>query len=106
MVKAKIPYGMYPKDFREDAARLVPGGGLSAAKAADRLSMPKSALERWIKVAKQYKLDEIGKSQRPLSEQEFELAHVKRELEILKIQRDILKKAAVYSAKESLQGTR
>ncbi|MGC8660585.1 MAG: transposase, partial [Desulfomonilaceae bacterium] len=41
---------MYPKDFREDAVRLVLEGGLSAAKAADRLSMPKSALERWIKV--------------------------------------------------------
>ena len=74
MTKFKIPYGAYTKEFREDAVRLVLEGGLSAAKAADRLSMPKSTLERWIKVAKQGKLDEIGKSQRPLSKQEFELA--------------------------------
>jgi transposase len=42
--------------------------------------MPKSTLERWIKAAKRGKLDEIGKSQRPLSEGEVELARVKREL--------------------------
>ena len=106
MVKAKIPYGMYTKEFREDAVKLVLEGGLSAVKAADRLSMPKSTLERWIKVARQGKLDEIGKSQRPMSEQEFELARVKRELEIVKMERDILKKAAAYFAKESLHGTR
>ena len=51
MAKFKIPYGAYTKEFREDAVRLVLEGGLSAAKAADRLSMPKSTLERWIKVA-------------------------------------------------------
>ena len=68
--------------------------------------MPKSTLERWIKAAKRGKLDEIGKSQRPLREGDVELARVKRELEIVKMERDILKKAAAYFAKESLQGTR
>lgn len=61
--------------------------------------------ERWVKAAKQGKLDEIGKSQRPLSEVEVELARVKRELEIVKMERDIFKKATAYFAKESLHDT-
>ena len=101
-VKVEIPYGTYLKEFREDAVKLVLESGLSAAKAADRLSMPKTTLERWINAAKRGKLDEIGKSQRPLSEWEAELARVKRELDIVKMERDILKKAAAYFAEESL----
>jgi transposase len=37
---------------------------------------------------------------------EMELAQVKRELSLAKMERDILKKAAAYFAKESLNGTR
>jgi transposase len=36
----------------------------------------------------------------------MELAYVKRELSLAKMERDILKKAAAYFAKESLHGTR
>ncbi len=61
MAKVKIPYGVYTKEFREDAIRLVIEGGLSDEKAPDRLSMPKSTLERWIKAVKQGKLDEINR---------------------------------------------
>jgi transposase-like protein len=42
MAKVKIPHGMYTKEFREDAVRLVREGGLSAGRAAERLSMPTS----------------------------------------------------------------
>jgi transposase len=41
-----------------------------------------------------------------LTEVEVELARVKRELVITRMERDILKKAAAYFAKESLHGTR
>jgi transposase len=37
---------------------------------------------------------------------EVELARVKRELALVRMERDILKKAAAYFAKESLHGTR
>ena len=81
-------------------------GGLSAGEASARLSLPKSTLENWVRAAKKGKLGEIGKSHRPLTELEMELAQVKRELAIVKVERDILKKAAAYFAKESLHGTR
>jgi transposase len=47
-------------------------------------------------------LGKIGRGQRPLTELERKLANVKRELALTKMERDILKKAAAYFAKESL----
>jgi len=44
--------------------------------------------------------------QRPLTEIEVELARAKKELAEVKMERDILKKAAAYFAGESLHGTR
>jgi transposase len=41
-----------------------------------------------------------------LTDVEQELIRVKRELAVVKMERDILKKAAAYFAKESLPGTR
>jgi len=71
-----------------------------------RLSLPKSTLENWVRAFKAGKLESIGSTHRPLTEVEVELARVKRELVIVKMERDILKKAAAYFAKESLHGTR
>jgi transposase len=106
MERGRIPHGRYSKEFREEAVRLVTEGGLSAGEASARLSLPKSTLENWVRSARKGKLGEIGKSHRPLTELEIELAQVKRELAIVKVERDILKKAAAYFAKESLHGTR
>lgn len=102
----KIPNGRYTKEFREEAARLVIENGLSTGEAATRLSLPKSTLEAWVRAAKAGKLGDVGKNRRPLTELEVELAKVKRELIIVKMERDILKKAAAYFAKESLPNTR
>lgn len=102
----KIPHGRYTKEFREEAARLVLEEGLSAGEAAQRLSLPKSTLESWVRAANAGKLGTIGKNRRPLTELEIELAKTKKELAMVRMERDILKKAAAYFAKESLPGTR
>jgi len=80
--------------------------GLSWGEAARRLSLPTSTLANWVKAAKAGKLGEVGKNYRPLTEVETELARTKKELAIVKMECDILKKAAAYFAKESLPGTR
>jgi transposase len=102
----RIPNGRYTKEFREEAVKMVTEGGLSVLEVSSRLSLPKSTLERWRRVSKGGDLGKIGKGQRPLTEIESELAKVKRELSLAKMERDILKKAAAYFAKESLHGTR
>ncbi len=68
--------------------------------------MPTSALANWVKAYKAGKLGDVGKTYRPLTEMEMELARTKKELVEVKMERDILKKAAAYFAKESLPSTR
>jgi transposase len=102
----RIPQGRYTKEFREEAVKMLTEGGLSVMEISNRLSLPKSTLERWIRIFKAGNLGEVGKGQRPLTEMEMELAQVKKELSLTKMERDILKKASAYFAKESLNGTR
>jgi transposase len=102
----RIPQGRYTKEFREEAVKLVMEEKLSIPEAARRLSLPQSTLANWLKANKAGKLGEIGKTYRPLTEIEVELARTKKELATVKMERDILKKAAAYFAKESLPGTR
>ena len=102
----RVPNGRYTKEFREEAVKMVTEGGLSVVEISRRLSLPKSTLEHWIRVSKTGDLGKVGKGQRPLTELERELARVKRELSLARMERDILKKAAAYFAKESLHGTR
>ncbi len=101
-----IPQGRYTKEFREEAVKLVIEEGISWGEAAQRLSLPTSTLANWVKASKSGKLGDIGKSYRPLTEVEIELARVKKENAILKMECEILKKAAAYFARESLPGTR
>jgi transposase len=75
-------------------------------KAARSLLLPPSTLGNWVRAYKAGKLGEIGKTQRPLTEIEMELARTKRELVETRMERDLLKKAAAYFARESLPGTR
>ena len=59
-----------------------------------------------MKLYKAGKLGDVGKSYWPLTDVEMELAWTKKELAEVKMERDILKKAAAYFARESLPGTR
>jgi len=101
-----IPQGRYTREFRQEAVKLVMDEGLSWGEAAQRLSLPTSTLANWVKAAKAGRLGEVGKKYRPLTEIEMELARTKKELAEVKMERDILKKAAAYFARESLPGTR
>lgn len=101
-----IPQGRYTKEFREEAVKMVMDGGISLPEAARRLSLPPSTIGNWVKAHKAGKLGDIGKTQRPLTDIEMELARVKKELAETRMERDLLKKAAAYFAKESLPGTR
>ena len=101
-----VPQGRYTKEFREEAVKLITEEKLSLPEAARRLSLPPSTLGNWVKQFKAGRLGEVGKTYRPLTEIEMELARTKRELVEVKMERDILKKAAAYFAKESLPGTR
>ena len=101
-----IPRGRYTKEFRQEAVRLVVEEKMSWHEAGRRLSLAPSTIGNWVKADKAGKLGEIGKTYRPLTEVEMELARTRKELAEVKMERDILKKAAAYFARESLPGTR
>ncbi len=101
-----IPRGRYTKEFREEAVRLVVDEKISCHEAGRRLSLAASTILNWVKAYRAGKLGDIGKAQKPLTEIEMELAKVKKENTELRMERDILKKAAAYFARESLPGTR
>jgi transposase len=101
-----IPQGRYTREFRQEAVKLVAEDKISCREAAQRLSLAPSTLAYWVKAYKEGKLGEIGRAQKPLTELEMELARVKKENSTLKMENEILKKAAAYFARESLPGTR
>ena len=102
----EAPQGRYTREFRQEAVKLVLEENLSLPEAGRRLSLPPSTLGYWVKLYKAGKLGDVGKSYRPLTDVEMELARTKKELAEVKMERDILKKAAAYFARESLPGTR
>ncbi len=97
----RIPRGVYTQKFREQAVKLVQVEGVGIAEASRRLSLPVGSLKKWLLTARAGKLGEIGKSQKPLTDLELELARTKKELAEVKLERDLLKKCAAYFAKES-----
>jgi transposase-like protein len=64
------------------------------------LDIPKATLGNWIRAAEQGELH--GAGDRPVSPEQMELARLRAELARVKMERDILKKATAYFAKESL----
>jgi transposase len=97
----RTPKGIYTPEFRAEAVKLVETTGMSVARAAKQLSLPKSSLDNWVRASRKGKLAEVGKGQRLPSELEMELSRARKELAEVKIERDLLKKFATYFAKES-----
>jgi len=102
----RIPYGIYSKELREKAVKLITEDGLSIAEVGRRLQIPPQTVSNWVKAYKEGTLPAMGRNRKPLAEVEAELARTKRELAEVKMERDLLKKAAAYFAKESQRGTR
>lgn len=102
----KIPNAVYTREFREEAVRMVLEHNLSAYEVAQNLSIPKSTIAYWVREARKGRLSLVGNTKKASSEAEIELAKVKRELAQVKMERDFLRKAAAYFAKEPQSGTR
>ena len=94
----KIP--PYSSEFRREAVRLLRSSGRSVPQLARELGCSPQSLRNW---ARQIDVDE-GKAAGLTSDEREELRRLRRELRIVTEEREILKKAAAFFAKES--GTR
>ena len=92
----------YTQEFRLSAAKQVIDGGRSIPQVARSLEMPSGTLGNW--VARTRRGEALMKRPPgwPLTELEAELARLKQENSRLRIEKEILKKAAAYFAKESM----
>lgn len=95
----------YSPEFRAEAVKLVLDQGLSQGEAARRLSMPKGTLASWV-AAIRGKAPGMPAGSQTVAELEQENARLRKELAEARLERDILKKATAYFARESLPGTR
>ena len=90
---------IYTKEFKQEAAKLVIEQGYKATEAARNLEVNVSNVNRWVKEYKQYKEGAFpGKGQ--MQPEQAELRRLREENKHLKIEREILKKATVFFAKE------
>jgi transposase-like protein len=89
----------YNKDFKLQAARLVTEQGYSLRDAAERLGVSAWSIRYWIKKFRQ--TAEVAAADQTPSTAD-ELKELRRENARLRMENDILKKAAAYFAKESM----
>jgi len=94
----KIPKQHYTVEFKQEAVRQVEAEGKSPAQVARDLGIAEQTLSNWRKAAKTGKLA----TSKPVTADQMEVSRLKAENARLKMELEIVKKAAAYFAKESL----
>jgi transposase len=87
----------FTKEFRAEVVELCQKGDRSLPQIARDLDLTESSVRRWVEQA------EIDAGRRPglNSDEREELARLRRENRVLREERDILKRATVFFAKET-----
>jgi len=89
----------YTLEFKEEVVRLVKAGQ-SNGQVAKGLGLAEQTVGNWVKADDTGRLGEaLGK---PVNADQMEISRLKAELARMRMERDILKKAAAYFARESL----
>ena len=91
----KRNYEQYPKEFKDEAVALVREQGYSVPEAAKSLGIAANMLYRW-KDLQEQQLDGKGLSE----DEKAELKRLRKEVKELRMEKEILKKASAFFAKE------
>jgi len=89
----------FTAEFKREAVALVKQRGVSVAQAARDLGLHVNLLHRWIRADRDHGTEAFPGHGR-MRPDDAEVARLKRELAKTKAERDILKKAIAYFAKE------
>ena len=93
---------VYTAEFKLEAVHLTRQPERTIAQVADDLGIGRSTLTAWLRQhRKQGERAFPGHGRPALTPEEAEIQRLKRELEITRQERDILKKATAFFAKES-----
>jgi len=91
-------YKQYPAEFRESSAKLALESDQPMSQTARELGVPPKSLYSWVKAYSDSN-ENLRLAKEPASE---EIKRLKKELSKVTLERDILKKAAAYFAREAL----
>ena len=91
----------FTREFKLEAVRLVTERGVTIAQAARDLEVSGQVLRRWVKESGADQQQAFPGHGQQKADQ-AEITRLRREVTKLKAERDILKKAAAYFAKDSL----
>jgi transposase len=96
----RIPRRIFTAEFKLEAIKLVTEQGLTYAEAASKLDIDPKSLKQWQEHHERGELKaSLGISKLTVDQQR--IRELERELAIAKMERDILKKATAFFAKES-----
>jgi len=91
----------FSREFKLEAVKLVRERGVTAAQAARDLDLHENVLRKWVRELSADPQHAFpGKGQ--MKPEQLEIERLRREVNKLKAERDILKKAAAYFAREAL----
>ena len=90
----------FSREFKLEAVRLVTERGVAVAQAAKDLDVHENVLRKW---AKDFAVDpaQAFPGQGQMKPEQLEIARLRREVTRLRAERDILKKAAAFFAREA-----
>ena len=87
----------FTPEFKDEAVRQIVGRGYKVAEVCERLGVSAHTLYQWVKAVKPKKADQ---QQHELLEAKAEILKLRAQLRRTEEERDILKKAAAYFARE------
>jgi transposase len=91
----------YTAEFRDSAVKQVLQGGRGMAAVARSLEMSNKTLANWVYLARRGQALVKRVAAQPVSELEAEVSRLRQENARLRVEKEILKKAAAYFARES-----
>jgi len=87
----------YTREFKVETVELVKSGGKTIREIAKDLDLTESSLRNWVR---QHDVD-AGTKEGLTTQEREELVRLRREVRQLRMERDILKKATAFFAKEN-----
>ena len=98
MSRGMVSHRVYTVEFKTEAVKLAQEVGVTEG--ARRLDIPVSSIQNWMKPSYTGKLEKAT-GKKGVTEVQAEISRLRREVASLKVDNEILRKAAAYFAKGS-----